>query len=89
MFITSWIERISQSLKKDSRRRIVRREPIERACESLEQRSLLSAQALFVNGEINIALGSTDSVAVRENPVVLGTVQIVLNGTPDANFPTV
>lgn len=89
MFITSWIERISQSLKQDSRRRIVRRESIERACDCLEQRSLLSAQALFVNGEIDIALSSTDNFAVRENPVVPGTVQIVLNGIPDANFPTV
>ena len=89
MFITSWIERIRQTLKQDSRRRLVRHETTGRACEQLEERSLLSAQSFFINGEIDIALGSTDSVAIRENPVAPGTVQVVLNGTPDPNFPTV
>ena len=89
MFITSWIERIRQTLKQDSRRRLVRHETTGRACEQLEERSLLSAQSFFINGEIDVALGPTDSVAIRENPVAPGTVQVVLNGTPDANFPTV
>lgn len=89
MFITSWIERIGQSLKQNSRRKNGRRDTVVRASETLEERSLLSAQAFFINGEIDINLGPTDSVAVRENPVALGTVQIILNGLPEANFPTV
>lgn len=89
MFITSWIERIGLSLKQGSRRKSGRTDEASRACERLEERSLLSAQAFFLNGEIDITLGPTDSVAVRENPLAAGTVQVVLNGTPDANFPTV
>ena len=50
---------------------------------------MLSAQAFFVNGEIDITLGPTDSVEVRENPVAPATVQVVLNGVPEDNFPTV
>ena len=52
-------------------------------------RSLLSAQAFFLNGEIDITLGSTDSVAIRENPTTPGTVLVVINGLPEANFPVV
>ena len=89
MFITSWIERIGQSLKLDSRRKNGQRDSAGRVCERLEERSLLSAQSLFINGEINITLGPTDNVAIQENPTVPGTVEVLLNGTPDANFPTV
>ena len=89
MFITSWIERLGQSLKQSSRRKNGRRDAVGRASETLEERSLLSGQAFFLNGEIDITLGSTDNVAVRENPVAPGTVQVVLNGIPEANFPTV
>jgi Ca2+-binding RTX toxin-like protein len=49
----------------------------------------LSAQAFFLNGEIDVVLGPTDSVAVSQNPVAPGTVSIVINGTPVSAFPTV
>jgi Ca2+-binding RTX toxin-like protein len=59
------------------------------AGERLEGRSLLSSQAFFLNGEIAITLSSADSVAVTENPVSPGTVQVLINGTPSAVFPIV
>jgi Ca2+-binding RTX toxin-like protein len=89
VFIHSWIERIRQSLRNNSRKHAGRRERVGRTSERLEQRSLLSAQAFFLNGGIDITLGSTDSVAVRENPNSAGTVLIVFNGLPVTNFPTV
>ncbi len=89
MIINSWIERIGQSLKRSSRRKTDQRNGVASAGERLEERSLLSAQAFFLNGVIDIALGPTDSVAVTENPVAPGTVQIVINGTPAAAFPIV
>ena len=89
MIITSWIERIGQSLKRSSQRKSDPRRGVAPAGERLEERSLLSAQAFFLNGVIDIALGPTDSVAVTENPVAPGTVQILINGTPAAAFPIV
>lgn len=89
MSITSWIERLSQSLKQNSRRKNVRQDNTSRACESLEERSLLSAQAFFLNGEIDITLGPTDNVAIQENPTAPGIVAVLINGTPAASFPTI
>ncbi len=89
MIITSWIERIGQSLKRSSRRNNDQGRRVVSAGERLEERSLLSAQAFFLNGEIAIALGPTDSVAVTEDPVAAGTVQVLINGTPNAAFPVV
>ena len=89
MIITSWIERIGRSLKRDSRRKTEQRRGVASAGERLEERSLLSAQAFFLNGEIDVVLGSNDSVAVTENPVAPGTVQILINGTPALAFPIV
>ncbi|MFM9962823.1 MAG: M36 family metallopeptidase [Planctomycetaceae bacterium] len=89
MFITSWIERVSQSLKRDARRKSDRSRGVAPAIERLEEKSLLSAQSFFLNGEIDIVLGPTDSVAVTQNPVTPGTVQVLINGVPDAAFPQV
>ena len=89
MIITSWIERIGQSLKRRSRRNTDQRRDVPLAGERLEERTLLSGQAFFLNGEIDVVLGPTDSVAVSQNPVVPGTVQILINGTPNASFPIV
>ncbi|MFM9962824.1 MAG: beta strand repeat-containing protein [Planctomycetaceae bacterium] len=89
MFITSWIERVSQSLKRGSRRKSGQRRGVLPAGERLEAKSLLSAQSFFLNGEIDITLGPADSVAVRQDPVTPGTVLILINGVPDLAFPTV
>ncbi len=87
--ITSWIERIGQSLRRNSRRKTDLRNDVALAGETLEQRSLLSARAFFLNGEIDVVLGPTDTVAVTENPVAPGTVQVRINGTPAAEFSAV
>ncbi len=87
--ITSWIERIGQSLTRSTRRKTGPRRGVAPAGETLEQRSLLSGQAFFLNGEIDVVLGPTDSVAVTQNPVAPGTVTILINGAPAAEFPVV
>ncbi len=89
MIITSWIERIGQSLTRSSRRKTDQRRDIALAGERLEERSLLSAQVFFSNGEIEVVLGPTDSVAVEESPVAPGTVVVLINGTPSTDFPIV
>ena len=89
MKITSWIERIGQSLKRSSRRKTDSRKDVALAGETLEQRSLLSGQAFFLNGEIDVVLGPTDSVAVTQNPIAPGTVQVLINGMPATSFPVV
>ena len=89
MKITSWIERIGQSFKRRSRRKTDPRQDIALAGERLEERSLLSAQVFFSNGEIDVVLGPTDNVAVQESPVAPGTVVVLINGTPTAAFPIV
>ena len=89
MIITSWIERIGRSLKRDSRRKTDQRRGVSPAGERLEERSLLSAQAFFLNGEIDVVLGPADSVVVQQNPVAPGIVQVLINGIPEPSFPTV
>jgi Ca2+-binding RTX toxin-like protein len=87
--ITSWMERIGQALTRRSRRKFDPRRNVALAGDRLEERSLLSAQAFFLNGEIDVVLGPTDSVAVQESPVAPGTVVVLINGTPSATFPIV
>ncbi len=85
MKFTSWIESVDRSLKRGLRRKGERHNYAALATEALEDRSLMSASALFVAGELDIELGSADNVAVRENPASPGTVQVLLNGVPLAN----
>jgi Ca2+-binding RTX toxin-like protein len=89
VFITSWIESVGKSLKTAARRKTDPRRGVAPAGERLEERSLLSSQAFFLNGEIDVTLGPADNVAVQENPIAPGTVQILLNGIPASGFPTV
>lgn len=88
MFFTSWIERVSRSLKRDSRRKEARAEFVGRASECLEERSLLTVSALVIGGELELTLDTDDDVAVRENPAAPGTVQVVANGSPLLSLPT-
>ncbi len=57
--------------------------------ERLEERMLLTVSATFVSGELEINLDSGDNVSVRENPVLLGNVQVLANGSPLASLGTV
>jgi hypothetical protein len=49
------------------------------AAERLEDRSLLSVAALFVNGELFVSSDGGDSIAIRQNATTL-RVEVVANG---------
>ncbi len=89
MKFTSWIECVGRSLKLGSCRKAGRRDCAVQASEQLEDRSLMSASALFIAGELNVSLGPTDDVVISDNPVSAGNVLVLLNGRPVTNITTV
>ncbi|MBM79334.1 MAG: hypothetical protein CMJ78_01915 [Planctomycetaceae bacterium] len=58
--------------------------------EKLEDRTLLAVSALFVNGnELNIAVDADDTLIIREDSANPGTVEVLGNGAPVGNLPTI
>ncbi|MFM9964619.1 MAG: beta strand repeat-containing protein [Planctomycetaceae bacterium] len=58
------------------------------AAERLEDRSLLSVAALFVNGELFVSSDAGDSIAIRQN-ATSGRVEVVANGSLLGTAPNV
>ena len=92
MFHTKWLQRLQTALSGNaSRRRPVRRggtsaRPISPAAECLETRCLLSSTAIFLaSGELNIALGARENVAVQS---IAGNVVVTLSDGSAPLLPT-
>lgn len=58
------------------------------AAERMEDRSLLSVAALFVNGELFVSSDGGDSIAIRQDSTT-GRVQVLANGGVLGTAPNV
>lgn len=84
MRFLSWLDavrgRITDRECKAGRRREART-PVAGQMERLEERSLLSASALFVNGELNIVSDSNESIEIGATTTgTTRTVEVLING---------
>lgn len=92
MFHTKWLQRLQKALTGNASRRTPTRRsgkaarPIGPAAEYLETRNLLSSSAIFLDsGELNIALGARENVAVQS---IAGNLVVTLSDGTDPLSPT-
>ncbi len=92
MFHTKWLKRLQTALTGNGTRRTPARRggkparPISQAAECLETRALLSSSAIFLaSGELNIALGAHENVAVQS---IAGNVVVTLSDGTAPLLPT-
>ncbi len=87
MHLSSWLDSVRNRLHVSRRRQSAR--PFTRIAERLEDRTLLSVNALFVAGELTVLSNADDSILIHEDPSNTGQVELVVNGSPFAALPPV
>lgn len=83
MRFLSWLDdvRVRISRNDTTVRRRPAKPPVAGQLDGLEPRQMLSAAALFINGELNVLSDSNESIAVGSTgPVGSGNVQVLING---------
>lgn len=82
MFLSPWIRQFRSRLSRTSRSRHVRR------TEPLEQRTLLSVNAVLIGTDLSVFVDEGDDVTVQ-NDAASGNVQVLVNGTTDTSIPSI
>ncbi|MBM83322.1 MAG: hypothetical protein CMJ78_22400, partial [Planctomycetaceae bacterium] len=81
MHFKSWLHSVRTRLRASNNRRRSHAEH-KSAIERLEDRTLLTVTALFLDGELTVITDGLDSVSIQEDPDNPGFVQVVGNGSP-------
>ena len=97
MAVRPWLKSFQQTLagKKSSRKRasqnhaahLRNRSDLSRQVETVEDRTLLASQVLFLGGHLQVFTDAGESVTVRENPTVSGLLDVQINGAPGPGTP--
>lgn len=97
MAVQPWLKSFQQTLagKKSSRKRasqnhaahLRNRSDLSRQVETVEDRTLLASQVLFLAGHLQVFTDAGESVTVRENPTVSGLLDVQINGAPGPGTP--
>ncbi len=82
MLLTNWLRAFAQTQRRRSSDR-----PIVAAVERMEDRSLLSVAALFVNGELFVSSDGGDNITIQQNSA--NRVEILANGAILGTAPNV
>lgn len=82
MLLTNWLRAFTQTQRRKSSDR-----PIVAAVERMEDRSLLSVAALFVNGELFVSSDGGDNITIQQNSA--SKIEVLANGSVLGTTPNV
>ena len=88
MHLTSWLNSVKVRLGSLKTRQLVRRPaPVSALSERLEDRTMLSVTALWLNGELSVRSDSGDSIAIETD----GNLEVLVrvNGLEDTSVPQI
>ena len=82
MLLTNWLRAFTQAQRRQPSCR-----PVSAAVERMEDRSLLSVAALFVNGELFVSSDGGDNITIQQNAA--SKVEVLANGAILGTAPNV